>query len=207
MTFFALKFKEIRKYENLTQQKFADKLEVSRNSIAQIEMGKNTPTTDLIIKILDVFLLSPNYLFDYKEKVNISKSKEYIEIENLEAQFDIRKFINEHKELESLYASFCSIYLIAIDIGSDLSIINSTLKNVLQYEYLTMNSSKLYSLAKNQGWEKQLIETIIGAKSYFIGYINIGIFSLHNETFIDEDSFFDAKDNFKKYIEKYNLKK
>lgn len=49
------KIKELRKKVGLTQQKFAEKLEITRGVIAQIETGKNNPTMEVLTKINDVF--------------------------------------------------------------------------------------------------------------------------------------------------------
>ena len=38
------RFKELRKELNVTQQEFADKLKISRNFVAQIEMGSKVPS-------------------------------------------------------------------------------------------------------------------------------------------------------------------
>ena len=45
------RLKELRKALNLTQQKFADKLGVKQNTIAQYEMGRNDPSDAVIISI------------------------------------------------------------------------------------------------------------------------------------------------------------
>ena len=51
------RIKEIRKALNLTQQEFADRLNVKRGAIANYEVGKNNPsntTISLICRVFDV---------------------------------------------------------------------------------------------------------------------------------------------------------
>lgn len=199
MTFFALKFKEIRKFEKLTQQQFADKLGVSRNSIAQIEMGKNTPTTDLLLKILEMFFLTPNYLFDYEEN-NVSEIKHSKEYEPIKKEFDITEYLKLHSNFQTLYSTFCSLHLMVIELGYENSINSYIIEDVLSYEYLNMNSSKLYSFAQKKGFEKELIAKIKDASSYFIGYVMSHTMILHDDVFTDEDSFFESENNFKKIV-------
>lgn len=56
------RLKELRKALNLTQQKFADKLGVKQNTIAQYEMGRNDPSDAVIISICREFNVSENWL-------------------------------------------------------------------------------------------------------------------------------------------------
>lgn len=56
------RLKEIRKALHLTQQKFADKLGVKQNTIAQYEMGRNEPSDAVIISICREFNVSENWL-------------------------------------------------------------------------------------------------------------------------------------------------
>lgn len=56
------RLKELRKALNLTQQKFADKLGVKQNTIAQYEMGRNDPSDAVIISICREFGVSESWL-------------------------------------------------------------------------------------------------------------------------------------------------
>lgn len=56
------RLKELRKALNLTQQKFADKLGVKQNTIAQYEMGRNDPSDAVIISICREFNVSEDWL-------------------------------------------------------------------------------------------------------------------------------------------------
>lgn len=56
------KIKEIRKYYNLTQQEFADKIKVKRNTVATYEMGRSIPSDAAIALICQVFHISEFWL-------------------------------------------------------------------------------------------------------------------------------------------------
>ena len=50
--------KVIRKAKNMTQQELADKLNVSRSTVAMWETGMNTPPTKILIKLADALDVS-----------------------------------------------------------------------------------------------------------------------------------------------------
>lgn len=56
------RLKKLRKALNLTQQKFADKLGVKQNTIAQYEMGRNDPSDAVIISICREFNVSEEWI-------------------------------------------------------------------------------------------------------------------------------------------------
>jgi len=49
------KIKEMRKRENLSQVKLADKLNVSQGLISHWELGRHNPTTSELIKLAQIF--------------------------------------------------------------------------------------------------------------------------------------------------------
>ena len=53
---------ELRKKENLTQQKVADKINVSRSSYSQYELGLKQPTIDTLKLLADLYHCSIDYL-------------------------------------------------------------------------------------------------------------------------------------------------
>ncbi len=59
--------KEIRKKHNLTQQELAERLEVSRSTIAQVEAGNNSLSLELAKKIANAFNISLSSLLDENE--------------------------------------------------------------------------------------------------------------------------------------------
>lgn len=54
--------KKIRKELDLTQQEFADKIGVKRNTIAMYEMGKTTPSETVILSICREFGINEEWL-------------------------------------------------------------------------------------------------------------------------------------------------
>lgn len=67
---YALIFKDLRRKEKLTQNDFANKLNVSRSAIAQIESANNNPSRDLILKVVEMFDLSEDLKREINEAVN-----------------------------------------------------------------------------------------------------------------------------------------
>lgn len=60
------RFKELRKKMNVTQQEFADKLKISRNFVAQIEMGNKVPSDRTIDDVCKEFNVREEWLKDGK---------------------------------------------------------------------------------------------------------------------------------------------
>jgi len=58
--------KEERKKRNLTQKQIAEVLNLSREAYTLYETGKNTPTTDSLIRLSDFYNLSIDYLLGRK---------------------------------------------------------------------------------------------------------------------------------------------
>lgn len=56
------RIKEIRNHFNLTQQEFADKIKVKRNTVATYEMGRSTPSDSAIALICKEFNVDENWL-------------------------------------------------------------------------------------------------------------------------------------------------
>ena len=56
------RLKELRKSLNMTQEQFADNLKLSRNYIAQIELGSKNPSDRTIFDICRVYHVSEEWL-------------------------------------------------------------------------------------------------------------------------------------------------
>ena len=56
------RFKELRKELNVTQQEFADKLKISRNFVAQIEMGSKVPSDQTIDDVCREFNVDEEWI-------------------------------------------------------------------------------------------------------------------------------------------------
>ena len=99
MTNFGKIFKSIRKKEGLNQTEMADILGVSRNTITLIEIGKNIPTTKILLRIMEKMGYSANELFDI-ENINVSKSVKFNQFYNtlsfLFSSFNRLMMVSEH---------------------------------------------------------------------------------------------------------------
>lgn len=58
------RIKELRKAKHLTQQEFADSLQVKRNTIAMYEMGKIVPSERMITSIIQKYNVNESWLRD-----------------------------------------------------------------------------------------------------------------------------------------------
>ena len=66
---YSLIFKDLRRKEKLTQNDFANKLNVSRSAIAQIESDNNNPSRDLILRFLEVFEVADDLRNEINESI------------------------------------------------------------------------------------------------------------------------------------------
>ena len=60
-----MRLKEIRKNRNVSQQKLADHLGVTRSTIAMWENGNNQPDIETLIRISDYFCITVDYLLEH----------------------------------------------------------------------------------------------------------------------------------------------
>lgn len=92
---YSLIFKDLRRKEKLTQNDFANKLNVSRSAIAQIESANNNPSRDLILRILEVFDVAD----DLRNEINESISGFKAVTEEVENAVDLSQ--NNRKSIYS----------------------------------------------------------------------------------------------------------
>jgi transcriptional regulator with XRE-family HTH domain len=69
------RFKELRKELNVTQQEFADKLKISRNFVAQIEMGSKVPSDRTIDDVCREFNVDEEWLRTGKGSMFVPENK------------------------------------------------------------------------------------------------------------------------------------
>lgn len=70
------RIKEIRSHFGLTQQKFADRIKVKRNTVATYEMGKSVPSDSAIALICKEFSVNEEWLRYGKGEPYIEKTKD-----------------------------------------------------------------------------------------------------------------------------------
>ena len=69
------RLKQLRKDQGLTQQEFADKIGVKRNTVATYEIGRNEPIDSVISLICDRFHVSETWLRTGKGEMYIKADK------------------------------------------------------------------------------------------------------------------------------------
>ena len=70
------RIKMIRQNEGLTQSQFADKIGLSRNYVAMIEIGQREPSDRTISDICRIFDIQEDWLRDGLEPMRSAKSRE-----------------------------------------------------------------------------------------------------------------------------------
>lgn len=70
------RIKELRKALGLTQQQFADKIKVKRNTVAQYEIGRNEPIETVISLICREFNVNENWLRTGEGEMFVTLTKE-----------------------------------------------------------------------------------------------------------------------------------
>ncbi len=67
MEIFAKRLKELRKEQNLSQEKLAIEIKVDKSTIAKYETNKIDPSLEIILKIAKYFKVPIGYLFGEDE--------------------------------------------------------------------------------------------------------------------------------------------
>lgn len=62
---FGIKLRALREYYDLTQEEFAEKVNVDRRTIGRAENGENMPSSDNINKFADCCNVPISYFYDY----------------------------------------------------------------------------------------------------------------------------------------------
>lgn len=70
------RIKELRKALGLTQQKFADKIGVRQNTVAQYEMGRNVPIDSVINLICKEWNVSEEWLREGTGEMLVEKTRD-----------------------------------------------------------------------------------------------------------------------------------
>lgn len=84
----------------LTQQAFADKLGVTKNSISNYENGVSSPKWDILLKIFDVLHVDPNFLYqDNFSPIEVASLRSAIQAMDEQEQAQISKLTSDFKKL------------------------------------------------------------------------------------------------------------
>lgn len=93
---FGEKLQQLRKRESVSQEKFAEMMNVSRQAVSKWELDQSIPETETLIRISNYFQVSMDYLL--KEKVDgvennqiNASNEETIQREKISKGFDFHK--------------------------------------------------------------------------------------------------------------------
>lgn len=90
-----LRIAKLRKIKGLSQEKFAEAIDISQRGLSRIETGRNFTTADTVEKIAEVLEINPEDLFNFNE--------EYTEKELFDSIIKKVKFIkNDIDKLRTL---------------------------------------------------------------------------------------------------------
>ena len=81
---FGEKLREARKAAWLSQEQFAEKMRVSRSAVAKWESDKGLPDVNNLKVMAQLLGVTIDYLLDDEEKLNLSETKEPIDLESFE---------------------------------------------------------------------------------------------------------------------------
>lgn len=97
---FASRLKHAREQAGLTQQAFADKLGVTKNSISNYENGVSSPKWDILLKIFDVLHVDPNFLYqDNFSPIEAASLRSAIQAVDEQEQAQISELTSDFKKL------------------------------------------------------------------------------------------------------------
>ncbi len=210
---FSNTIKKLKEIYGLTQKELADKLEVSRGTIAQIEMGKNTPTTALIMKILDVFEVNPNMLFDMAINENADyqnhldnfnhKADNLGVMLNTSNKFNLDDFHVKHYSFIALYDSLCMFHILIYRTGMNKKFKDIFTADFIESDYLQgfiKEKQELYNEYKVNKRVNQLIPDIEKATLHIAKYFSPFLDYIINSTELQKEY-----DNYKGYIKTHKL--
>ena len=65
------RIKELRKARRMTQNEFAERINVTKSTVSAYENGSRLPSYDVLIRIARLFKVSTDHLLGYSEKTEI----------------------------------------------------------------------------------------------------------------------------------------
>jgi len=100
------RLKQLRKENSLTQKELADKLNISKGSIAMYETGKRSPDNEILSIIADFFDVSTDYLLGrsnirrYSEEILAFNTTEHLTDDDLKLVKDLIETL-KHKNIQN----------------------------------------------------------------------------------------------------------
>ena len=90
------KIKRLRKNRNLTQEQFAEMIDIAPRTLSRIEVGESFVTAETLERIISALEIEPNELFAYEDS---KSSEELLE----EAYFYLDCIKNDRSKLEKCH--------------------------------------------------------------------------------------------------------
>ena len=122
MTKVGKRITELRKEKNWSQDKLAEKLDVTRQTIYNWESGSVAPTADKLAELSKLFKVSVGSFFDEEIAIadatpqNVSKGQETPSGAGLPTQQEERKVQRNAKALKIALLSFCGVGIIILSL-------------------------------------------------------------------------------------------
>lgn len=76
---FGQRVSTLRKARGLSQEKLAEQMNISRSHLSHMEIGKVSPSLDLLIELAEFFRVSLDYLMVGKQEKDYGEEKEKLE--------------------------------------------------------------------------------------------------------------------------------
>lgn len=73
---FGARIKSLRETKGWTQEKLAEKMDISSNYLSSIERGKENPTFDMLVKFTEALGLEMWEIFDFGHEVGLKELRE-----------------------------------------------------------------------------------------------------------------------------------
>lgn len=99
---FGKRIAQLRKYQNLSQEKLAEMCDINVNSLSYIETGKSFPSYDTFENITKALKVNPKELFNFAEAI---KNEDLIMAINAKVQI----VKNDNEKLKQIYAYLDSV--------------------------------------------------------------------------------------------------
>lgn len=119
------RIKTLRKSLDLTQQKFAERICIKRNTVATYESGRNEPVDSVVALICREFNVNEEWLRNGTGKMFLQDTND--ELDALAERYDltyadrvfVEKFVNLNADRRGMFISFMSDVITALDNDPD----------------------------------------------------------------------------------------
>ena len=142
------RIKQIRESKGLSQAEFAEMLNLKRNSISLIEVGKRNPSDRTILDICNTFNVSEKWLRTGEEPIWIQAPNSTME--KLRQEFDLDEFsynlVHEYLKLDSNTRQTVRDFFYNVINKDTINVENEKSEVELQYDAVPKTSEELEAL-------------------------------------------------------------